>query len=62
MADPTVMLAATKDRPEGWNRPARLQMDVAFDALAGPHYAIAGAQGHFEQTGRVTGRIRPFEP
>jgi hypothetical protein len=57
MADPTVMLAATKARPEGWNRPAHLDMDVAFEALAGPHYAVGGAQGHFEQTGRFTGTI-----
>src|SRR3954453_5800962 len=33
MADPTVMLAATRDRPEGWSRPAELEMDVAFEAL-----------------------------
>jgi hypothetical protein len=33
-------------------------MDVAFEALAGPHYAVGGAQGHFEQTGRFTGIIR----
>ena len=52
------MLAATKDRPDGWSRPAHLEMDVAFDALAGPHYAVGGAQGHFEQTGRVSGTIR----
>ena len=57
MADPTVMLAATKDRPEGWNRAAHLEMDVTFDAISGPHYAVGGAQGHFEQTGRVTGTI-----
>jgi hypothetical protein len=56
--DPTVMLAATRDRPEGWNRSARLDMDVAFEAISGPHYAVAGAQGHFEQTGRVRGTIR----
>lgn len=57
LADPTVMLAATRDRPEGWSRPTRLEMDVAFEALADPHYAVGGAQGHFEQTGRVTGTI-----
>ena len=33
-------------------------MDVAFDAISEPHYAVGGAQGHFEQTGRVTGTIR----
>ena len=58
MTDPTVMLAATRDRPEGWSRAAQLDMDVAFEALSEPHYAVGGAQGHFEQTGRVTGTIR----
>lgn len=58
LADPTVMLAATRDRPPGWTRPVRLDMDVTFDALAGPHYAAGGIQGHFEQTGTVTGLIR----
>lgn len=58
MDDPTVMLAATKDRPEGWARPTHLTMEVAFEALAGPHYAVGGSQGHFEQTGRFTGSIR----
>ncbi len=58
MDDPTVMLLATRDRPEGWARPAHLDMAVTFEALAGPHYAVGGVQGHFEQTGRVRGTIR----
>jgi len=58
MDDPTVMLAASKDRPAGWYRPVQLDMEVAFDAISEPHYAVGGAQGHFEQTGRVTGTIR----
>jgi len=58
LADPNVMLAATKDRPEGWNRPVHLDMAVTFDAISEPHYAVGGAQGHFEQTGRVSGSIR----
>jgi hypothetical protein len=58
IADPTVMLAATRDRPEGWSRPAELDMEVSFMPLAGPHYAVGGAQGHFEQTGRALGTIR----
>ncbi len=58
MDDPTVMLAATKDRAEGWHRPAHLEMDVAFEAISEPHYAVGGSQGHFEQTGRVAGTIR----
>jgi hypothetical protein len=57
MADPTVMLAATRDRPHGWSRPAQLDMAVAFEAISAPHYAVGGAQGHFEQTGRVSGTI-----
>jgi hypothetical protein len=58
IADPTVLLAPTKERPEGWFRPAQLEMEVEFEALSAPHYAVGGAQGHFEQTGRVTGTIR----
>ena len=58
MADPTVMLAATKDRPEGWSTPVHLDMAVGFDTLSDPHYAVGGAQGHFEQTGHATGYIR----
>jgi hypothetical protein len=58
MADPTVMLAASRDRPAGSSRPATLDMDVAFEAISAPHYAVGGSQGHFEQTGRVSGTIR----
>ena len=58
VADPTTMLAATKDRPEGWAKPAHLDMVVGFDTLSEPHYAVGGAQGHFEQTGHATGYIR----
>ncbi|MFV0306448.1 MAG: hypothetical protein ACK5OX_01735 [Desertimonas sp.] len=58
LADPTVMLAATRDRPAGWNRPARLEMDVTFEAITAPHYAVGGSQGHFEQTGSARGTIR----
>jgi hypothetical protein len=58
LADPTVMLAASRDRPAGWMRPAQLDMEVVFEALSQPHYAVGGAQGHFEQTGRVSGHIR----
>ena len=58
MADPTVMLAATKDRPEGWSRPATPRHGRRLRSARRPHYAVGGAQGHFEQTGRVTGTIR----
>ncbi len=57
MSDPTVMLAASRDRPTGWMRPAQLDMDVAFEAIGPPHYASGGAQAHFEQTGQVSGTI-----
>jgi len=33
-------------------------MDIAFEALAGPHYAVGGAQGHFEQDRSLHGTIR----
>ena len=58
MDDPSVMLLASRDRPDGWHRAAHLAMDVAFDAISAPHYAVGGSQGHFEQTGRVRGSIR----
>ena len=58
MDDPTVMLAATKDRPEGWSTSAQLEMEVTFEATTDPHYAVGGTQGHFEQTGRVAGTVR----
>lgn len=58
MDDPTVMLAPTKDRPQGWAFEQQLDMDISFEALSDPHYAVGGSQGHFEQTGRASGVIR----
>ena len=58
MGDPTVMLAATKDRPEGWCSVERLDMEVTFETLGPPHYAVGGEQGHFEQTCHAHGTIR----
>ena len=58
MDDPTVMLLATKDRPDGWCELVDLEMDITFTGSASPHYARAGAQGHFEQTARAEGTIR----
>lgn len=58
MSDPTVMNLATKDRPEGWCTDTPLEMEVAFEAITEPHYAVGGSQGHFEQTGRVHGTVR----
>lgn len=57
VANAAVMMERRKARPEGWYRPARLRMHLDFDATSEPHYAAAGARGHFEQTGRVRGRI-----
>jgi len=57
IADAAVLLERSKLRPEGWFRPAELDMSVNFAAIAPPHYADNGARGHFEQTGRVTGAV-----
>lgn len=61
LVDPDVLLAPSKERPEGWFTSAHLEMDVAFEARSKPHYASGtepgGPTGHFEQTGRVTGTI-----
>jgi hypothetical protein len=57
IADAAVLIERRKMRPAGWYRPARLRMQLDFDALSDPHYAAAGERGHFEQTGHVRGRI-----
>jgi hypothetical protein len=56
--DAAVMITRRRERPEGWFRPAELDMLVEFEALTEPHYAGAGQRGHFEQTGAVKGTIR----
>jgi hypothetical protein len=58
IADAAILLERRKTRPEGWFHPAHLQMQIDFNALSAPHYAAAGARGHFEQTGEVRGEIR----
>ncbi len=58
IADATVLLTRRRHRPEGWHRPAELDMRVDFTALAEPHYDPLGQRGHFEQTGRADGSIR----
>lgn len=58
MADPLVMFAATRDRPEGWSVEEHLDMEITFEMLSPPHYARGGAQGHFEQTCRGRGQVR----
>jgi hypothetical protein len=55
--DAAILLTRRKARPPGWYREAELDMAVDFNALAEPHYAASGERGHFEQTGRVRGRI-----
>ena len=57
ISDAAVLITRRRERPDGWFRPARLQMSVEFDALADPFYAAQGSHGHFEQTGAVRGAI-----
>lgn len=57
IADAAILLERSKARPDGWYRPAQLDMAVRFTATSEPHYAADGARGHFEQTGTVQGRI-----
>ncbi len=57
IADASIMITPSKERPEGWFTPGKLKMDVTFDALIEPHYAAKGTHGHFEQTGKVEGEI-----
>ena len=55
--DASILLERRKARPDGWFTPARLEMALSFDCLTEPHFAAAGARGHFEQSGRVAGHI-----
>ncbi len=62
IADAAILLERSKSRPEGWFKPATLQMSVDFKALSAPHYSAQPAdgptdRGHFEHTGEVTGEI-----
>lgn len=63
IADGAILLERSKLRPQGWYREARLEMSLEFECLTEPHFTYsnsdsAGAHGHFEQSGRVTGTIR----
>ena len=58
VADAAILMERRKSRPDGWYQPATLTMHMDFNALSEPHYAAAGARGHFEQTGEVRGEIR----
>jgi hypothetical protein len=62
IADSAILLERRKRRPEGWFRPATLDMQVRFECLSDPHLARSDlpgteAYGHFEQSGRVSGTI-----
>lgn len=57
VADDRILITPRKDRPQGWFKPAQLDMNVRFDATADPFYFWRGESGHFEQTGRATGTI-----
>ena len=56
--DPSILLTRSKERPVGWYTPAHLRMNLDFNCITEPHYAAAGAKGHFEQSGQVSGEIR----
>jgi len=63
IADAAVLLQRKKLRPEGWFNPATMKMDLDFECITQPHFtfsdqANAGAFGHFEQSGKVTGEIQ----
>ncbi len=55
--DAEILLTRSKARPDGWFTPATLDMSLDFECLTPPHYAAKGSHGHFEQSGRVTGKI-----
>ncbi len=55
--DAAILLERSKQRPEGWYTPAHLNMQLDFNAFFPPHFAAEGEHGHFEQTGKVTGKI-----
>lgn len=58
IADAAILLERSKLRPDGWFKPAQLNMKLDFKALHPPHYAADGDHGHFEQTGEVSGSIK----
>lgn len=58
IADAGILLERSKLRPDGWFRPAHLDMKLDFKALFPPHYAADGDHGHFEQTCEVSGEIK----
>jgi hypothetical protein len=57
IADPAVLITRRRERGEGWFTPTRLDMSVEFEALGEPFYTAEGTHGHFEQPGRVHGKV-----
>lgn len=62
IADGAILLERRKQRPDGWYQPATLDMSVTFTCTSDAHFTWSddpdtGAKGHFEQSGRVEGRI-----
>lgn len=55
--DGSILIIRSKERPEGWYRPAELEMQLEFQSQTDPFYDFSGARGHFEQTGNVSGNI-----
>lgn len=63
IADAAILLERRKQRPDGWFRPATLDMKLRFECLSPPHHSRsneAGSEafGHFEQSGQVTGSVQ----
>ena len=58
IANGEILLTRSKQRPEGWFKPAHLHMDLIFNCMTVPHYAASGERGHFEQSGSVEGSIK----
>ncbi|MEM7098548.1 MAG: hypothetical protein AAF541_09860 [Pseudomonadota bacterium] len=61
IADGSILMARRKLRPNDWYIGKSLEMELLFDCSSEPHYShsdSAQTRGHFEQCGRVTGRIK----
>lgn len=61
LEDGRILVTPKKDRPEGWLKLGKVDMDIHFDCVADPHYmfdeASAGSRGHFEQLTAFNGHI-----
>jgi hypothetical protein len=56
--DGSILMIRSKERPEGWYRPAELDLELDFQSWTDPYYDFSGTRGHFEQTGAASGNIR----